>query len=351
MSHHFNAATTEDQIAKLESLNLIIEDKEFAIKALNTYGYSNLIKSYRDPYVITDINGRKSFRDGVSFEQILSLYLLDKNLRNAVMSSLLDFEELIKTQAADVISFSFGTSTDDYLVFRNYRDKKNKRNQFTLNAILEKLREVCETGKDPVHYYHRKYQDVPPWILFKGIYFGTIVNFIDLFKKDQLKSIADNLYPSLTDLSDLDKSKLMLDTMFICLEYRNLAAHGGRIYNYSSRKQLRKENLASLNPPAENGLSQLLFLLRLLYYPAPFENLSDVLDSEINRHCSMYPQDVTYLSQILNINIQHHEYVFKSKDSNIFHINPYCSGIINPERMELFEARNANLVPCKRCIR
>ena len=46
MSHHFNAATTEDQIAKLESLNLIIEDKEFAIKALNTYGYSNFCLLY-----------------------------------------------------------------------------------------------------------------------------------------------------------------------------------------------------------------------------------------------------------------------------------------------------------------
>lgn len=41
------------QLEKLKSQNLIISDEAFAISALSRYGYSNLIKSYREPYIIS----------------------------------------------------------------------------------------------------------------------------------------------------------------------------------------------------------------------------------------------------------------------------------------------------------
>ena len=69
--------TVEQQIEKLLSQNLTINDIEFAKHNLALYGYSNLIKSYREPYIIR-ANDQISYREGVSFEQIRSLYLLDK---------------------------------------------------------------------------------------------------------------------------------------------------------------------------------------------------------------------------------------------------------------------------------
>ena len=63
----------------------------------------------------------------------------------------------------------------------------------------------------------------------------------------------------------------MLDTLFICIEYRNLSAHGGRIYNHECKSRLRfPPNANSLH-----GFSQLLFLLNMLKYQLPFEHLSD----------------------------------------------------------------------------
>lgn len=62
---------------KLKSRNLTFKNIDYARKYLELYGYSNLIKSYRDPYVIEE-NGKKIFRDGVSFEQVCSLYIFDK---------------------------------------------------------------------------------------------------------------------------------------------------------------------------------------------------------------------------------------------------------------------------------
>ena len=88
-------SSVEEQIEKLKQQNLIIEDEDFAKKYLEIFGYFNLIKGYRSPYIFTDASGLH-YRSGITFNQILSLYMFDKNLRNAVIASMLDLEEHIK---------------------------------------------------------------------------------------------------------------------------------------------------------------------------------------------------------------------------------------------------------------
>lgn len=62
-------ATIDEQIEKLKKQGLIIDDIDFAKTELSLYGYSNLIKSYRDPYTIVS-DGKKFYRSGITFEQI-----------------------------------------------------------------------------------------------------------------------------------------------------------------------------------------------------------------------------------------------------------------------------------------
>lgn len=105
-------SSIDKQIEKLVSQNLIIEDTGYAKYILELFGYSNLIKSYREPYVIkTDTSIQ--YRSGVTFEQIHSLYMLDKNLRNSVMSAMQDLEEHIKETAASVVAETFGTNEEN----------------------------------------------------------------------------------------------------------------------------------------------------------------------------------------------------------------------------------------------
>lgn len=124
----------EEQLQKLKSQNLIIDDENRAINILYTYGYSNLIKSYREPYIIR-LDNSISYRSGVTFDQIFSLYMLDKNLRNAVIASMLDLEEHIKEQAADVAATSFGIHPDEYLGYKNFRNKRKRKGRFALPNI------------------------------------------------------------------------------------------------------------------------------------------------------------------------------------------------------------------------
>lgn len=338
-------ASVDQQIEKLKQQNLIISDEAYVKKILEIYGYSNVVKSYRDPYVITS-NNKKLFRSDVSFNQLFSLYTLDKNLRIAVMAAMLDLEEYIKEATADVIAQSFGTHQNDYLQYRNYQNKRKYKSRFTLSGILNTLRNTLETDKEPIHHYQVKYGSVPPWILFKSVYFSTMINLIDQLKAPQQAAMVKKLYVSHLSLAEAEKVKLMMDTLFVALEYRNIAAHGGRIYNYQCNRDLNFSGSETLS----KGFSTLLHLLNLMDYQAPFQYLNQVLNREINRHCNAFPQDITYLAQILNINITSHQIVWVSDTSNKYHANQHCSGLKNARQMDLEEAHQAGLIQCKKCI-
>ena len=323
-----------------------------AAATLYAYGYSNLIKSYREPYIIRSENATL-YRSGITFEQIYSLYMLDKNLRNAVIAAMLDLKEHIKEQASDVVADSFGIHPDEYLNYRNYRNKRKRKEQFTLSSILTTMRKALYTDKDPIHHYNTVHRIVPPWILFKSIYFSTIINYIDQFKIKEQIQMAHKLYniPAY-NIDEPQAVKLMMDTLYLASDYRNLAAHGGRIYNYGSKNRLRTDGIINDSGQlSKAGFNQLLLALNLLNYSAPAKHIQSILNKQLNRHCNLYPQDVTYLGQILNVDIVQKRVVFMSDHSDKYHSNPHCSGIKNAQEVDYDEAVSKGCIPCKRCIK
>ena len=61
-------------------------------------------------------------------------------------------------------------------------------------------------------------------------------------------SSLDKMYNLKTlHLSYDSARKLMMDTLFICTEYHNLAAHGGRTYNYICDSPLRTTDIFDQN--------------------------------------------------------------------------------------------------------
>lgn len=61
--------TPSEQIEKLKSQNMIIHNEIYAKEQLRQCGYSNLIKSYREPYTL--ISNEKKYID---LESLLSKY-------------------------------------------------------------------------------------------------------------------------------------------------------------------------------------------------------------------------------------------------------------------------------------
>lgn len=70
MDNEIIYTSAEMQVKKLKAQNLTILNEEKAVRHLETFGYSNIIKNYRDPYTI-NVDGKRIFRSGISFEQMM----------------------------------------------------------------------------------------------------------------------------------------------------------------------------------------------------------------------------------------------------------------------------------------
>ena len=95
------------------------------------------------------------------------------------------------------------------------------------------------------------------------------------------------------------------------LNNRNLAAHGGRVYNYIPNATVKLQHPDTLLPLAEDihelietqGLPLLLNTLSLLSYKEPFEIIDRTLHEELNRHLTLYEKDVDILGETLNLTL------------------------------------------------
>lgn len=302
--HEFT--TVEQQIEILRDRGLIFNSMEDAIFRLRKYGYYNIINGYKDNYIVKD-GDTEYYKDGVSFEQIYSLFILDHGIRNMTMLVMLDIEENLKTQVAYVIGKYFSADYTSYSDIRNYKNIKIKNPRFCLKNILAQLDAAYHSDKDPIKYYRERYGNVPPWVLFKGVYLSTVVNLVRYLKSVQKEEVLKGFFAIDTNYSLTSKDKeLFAIFLSLFLEYRNLCAHGGRIYNYSSPINLVLDTnmqKAIGSPCSEvSSFCKLTAALAALSDGLPFENIKRCVESEINRHCIVFPDDKDYLLTAMGIN-------------------------------------------------
>ena len=352
MNHTGNDAypytTPEQQIQKLKGQKLTFSNEESAKRALKIWGHYNIINGYREPYLIREY-GEKRYYPETTFEQILSLFLLDRGIREGVLSAMIDLEEHLRAVVADIIAEDFGTDHSVYLQDNNYRDKRVRNPQFHRNAILGKMRNTAEhSDTQPVKYYREHHGIVPPWILLKGIYFSTLVNFIRFFKAPQRVKLVRALYGNDVPDEKLDYYKdLLADTFSMCVEYRNCAAHGGRIYNYIPHSIIRSLADSEL----ARGLPQLLHVLSLFGYDLPHKKLDSAINTALNNYCPMFPNDLELLEKAMGFHIYKENYVWLNPTTRKYHSIQHCSGNASSIRILLETAQKAGYVACKRCCK
>lgn len=348
MDNMYNYTTTEQQIQKLKSQLLTFENENFAKQILQTYGYYNIINGYRDPYIIREY-GKKKYNSDVTFEQIFALFSLDHEIRDAVLLSMIDLEEHLRAVVADIIAEDFGSDFINYLQKNNYRDRNVSNPKFRRNKILDGMIKTAETSNtQPIKYYREQHNIIPPWILLKGINFGTLVNFIRFFKAPQRNKLIRVLYEKRVNENNLEYYKdILSDTLFTCLEYRNLAAHGGRIYNYIPSCNIRCLQESDL----KKGLPQFIAVLQLFQYGQPFARINEALSRALNEYCPRYPNDLERLEKTIGFQIIAEHYVWANTKTKKMHSNQHCSGSNNCTKTSYQKALAEGYTPCKKCFK
>ncbi len=217
----------DEQIELLIVKGLRITDYEYTRKILLRENYF-FINGYRHPFYTKDKN--RKFMPGATFEELYSLFLFDRQIRNIIFKNILVIENNLKSVLSHVMSKNHGYREHNYLNHRNLTNEPGKAR--LVNDLIKKMRRqisVNSKNHTATNHYIRNYGFIPLWIAVKVLSFGLVGELFRAMKKEDQIEIADLLK---TDVNKL------LSYLPILSNYRNLTAHEDVCYDNKTQASI-----------------------------------------------------------------------------------------------------------------
>lgn len=82
--------TYEEQLQILESRNIIIEDRNFAVNFLKEFSYYTLVNGYKDTFL--SVPNTDNFQPGTRFNELVTMHLIDLDINSIIMKYILALE-------------------------------------------------------------------------------------------------------------------------------------------------------------------------------------------------------------------------------------------------------------------
>ena len=213
------ALTIDGQIDLLARRGMSIPDRVRAAHYLRHISYYRL-RAYWLPFEApapSDDDHR--FLPGVSFEDALSLYVFDRQLRLLVMDAIERVEVSLRASWAHSLAIKYGShgyADDDLYARADHHDR-----------ALASLTEEIDRSRDTfIAHYRRKYDepDLPPvWMAAEIMSLGLLSKWIGNLRHRADRNLIAKPY-------GLDESVLV--SLAHHLTYvRNICAHHGRLWN------------------------------------------------------------------------------------------------------------------------
>lgn len=236
------AMNIEKQIDNLKEIGLIIDDIEYAKSFLNDVSYFRLIKAYS-----LGLKPKNSdYYKGITFEEIVQLYLFNANFRQLLFAQIEKIEVNLRCRISNYFSIKYGVL--------GYKNADNFVNGIYYNDFVEDMeKEINRNSKAPfVKNFKTNYEngDIPFYALVELFSFGTLSKFYKNMKNTDKKAIASSFGIGYTYLESWIENIAFV---------RNICAHYGRVYNVNLSKTpiLYKQYIA-------DGISNLRVFATLL---------------------------------------------------------------------------------------
>ena len=270
-----NFKNLNEQVEILKFKGLIIGNEDYAKKVLLRENYFFLM-GYRHLFMEP---GDKKFKNGTTFEELYSLFLFDRSIRNVLFKYILVIENNLKSITSYQLSKKYGYRERDYLKAKNFTNDPNKQAQ--LNDLLKKMkRQIRVNGAQhsATLHYVSNYGYIPLWILVKVLSFGIVSEMYSILKPEDQKDIA-NIY-------EIDPDDL-ITYLPILANYRNLCAHEDILYENKTQKmindtiyhqllKIKKEEDCYVQ--GKNDLFGLIIIMRQLLNSEDFKNMAVEID-------------------------------------------------------------------------
>ena len=104
LKKHQEPLSVGQQIKNLKALNLLIEDEAAAVKFLNNVSYYRFIKAYS--LGLKPKNG--TYHDGVTFDQLMELYLFNSDFRHLLFPLIESVEINLRCRVSNYFCNTYG---------------------------------------------------------------------------------------------------------------------------------------------------------------------------------------------------------------------------------------------------
>ena len=218
----------EAQIKYLEeSKNLTISDYDYAKRMLQQIGYFGLIGGYKIPFKNPTT---KKYKDGTTFEDIVSLYKFDENLRELFLKYILQIERHMRSLISYYFTDKYGEQQLHYLNPNNYSN--NPRCLADVNRLISTLDSLANHNSDYPYINHQRtvHGNVPLWVLVHGITFGSLSKFYSYITQDLKVKVSKNF--------EKVNEKQLEQYLSVITKFRNVCAHNERLYSYQTRNDI-----------------------------------------------------------------------------------------------------------------
>jgi abortive infection bacteriophage resistance protein len=225
------------QLQKWEARGLGVSNNASALHYLQHIGYYRL-SAYALPFQQSSLPD-KPFRAGSSFEDILNLYVFDRELRLLVIDAIERIEVAVRSSLTNHLCIKHGPHwfTDATQFKPHIFGSSGKVIGFDHTKLLDQIDKelgIAPSAKKPmrphnevfINHYFSKYTDpyLPPaWMVFELVSLGTLsLVFANLKDAKDRSAIA---LPFAVD------EKVLITWLHSLSYLRNLCAHHGRLWN------------------------------------------------------------------------------------------------------------------------
>ncbi len=272
--------TLDEQVEILKNKGLTIKDIEYTKEILLRENYF-FLNAYRLVFYRED--GIRKFISGVTFEELYSLFIFDRRLRNIIFKNILIVENNYKSIFSYVLSRSYGYKEKDYLNPNNFNNTSEKSKQ--INDLIRKLkRQIRINGRQhqATSHYMNNYGYVPMWVGVKVVSFGIMSEMFSILKNEDQDAIAN--------MFDIE-SRNMEIYLPILANYRNLCAHEDMLFNHYTQKMITDTRFhEALNIPkcndeyiyGKNDIFALIIILKELLSKDDFKMLINEVNYELD---------------------------------------------------------------------
>ena len=243
--------TFNQQLTILRKRGLVVPTDGRPKRFLEQENYYNVINGYKDLFLQKDSNGNcitpEVYIENTHFNELKSLFLLDRDLRILFLKYILIFENSIKT----VISHEFTrkySKPNSYLEIQNYVNNDPKKVLHQISILTKTIHEKVDK-EGAIQHYVEEYGAVPLWVLVNYLTIGNIAHLyailIDSDKNTIAKYYSEKYNKQHESTPRLRISKDDLESALKVINLiRNKCAHDERLYN-SDFKNIRVVNIAN----------------------------------------------------------------------------------------------------------